>query len=182
MSKYLCVGLAKQITVEVKDEKMAKKVELDFFEKVERSLYNVQYETEKNKNVLYIIFNLKDDMIAKYAMDLFIEQHEKYIKSYYSNDAIEYYKNIKNKDKKEILNLINTENNPYIYNFRLGWFGFDASYLFKESVYAYITEFLTFHCSEKTYMEVYSTFFRYMRNVLVNSTDNPLKTALAVSL
>lgn len=182
MSKYLCVGLAKQIIVEVEDEKMAKEVELDFFEKVEKNLYNIEYETSEKRNALYIIFSLKDDLIVNYAIDLMIEQHEKYIKSEYSKEAIEYFKNIKNKEKKEILDLINTENSPYMYNFKLGWFGFDASYLFKENVDAYITEFLEFHCSEKTFMEDYITFLRYMRNVLVNSTDNPLRTALAVSL
>lgn len=182
MSKYLCVGLAREIVVAVRDEEMAKEVELDFFKKVDRDLYNVQYEPIDEEKISYLFFNLKDEMMAKYAMDLMIEQHEKYIKSRYSEKAIEYFKNIKSKDEKEIINLINTENNPNIYTFRLGWLGFDISYLFEKRVGAYITEFTTFHCLEKTFMEEYSDFFRYMRNLLVNSTDNPLRTALAVSL
>ncbi len=181
MSKYLCVGLAKKIAVAVIDKEMAKEVELYFFKKVDRNLYNVEYVPTEKKTA-FIFFKLKDEMLAKYAMDLMIEQHEKYIKSKYSEEAIEYFKNIKNKDEKEIINLINTENNPYMYTFRLGWFGFDISYLFEKSVDAYITEFTTFHCSEKTFMEVYNDFFRYMRNLLINSTDNPLRTALAISL
>ena len=182
MSKYLCVGLAKEIVVAVSDKEMAKEVELDFFKKVDRNLYNVKYKITEGDRDSYVIFNLKDEMMAKYAMDLMIEQHEKYINSEYSEEAIEYFKNIKNKDEKEIINLINTENNQNMYTFRLGWFGFDISYLFEKSVYAYITEFTTFHCLEKTFMEEYSDFFRYIRNLLINSTDNPLRTALAVSL
>jgi hypothetical protein len=182
MSKYLCVGLAKQIVVKVRDEKIAKEVELDFFNQFDKSIYNVEYETNKNGQDLYIVFNLKDDMIVKYAMDLMIEQHEKYIKASYSSEAIEYYKDIKKKDKKEIIELINTEYSLYMYNFKIGWFGFDVRYLFTKDVDAYITEFLTFHCSEKTFMEEYNIFFKYMRNVLINSTDNPLRTAIVVSL
>ncbi len=182
MSKYLCVGLAKEIEVQVRDEKMAKKIEEDFFSKVDKEIYEVKYEITKNDSSSYIVFNLKDELLAKYAMDLMIEQHEKYIKSRYSADAIEYYKGIKEKSEKEILELINTENNEYINTFRLGWLGFDISFLFESRVDAYITEFTTFHCSFKTFMEEYYTYFKYVRNLLINSTENPLRTALAVSL
>lgn len=182
MSKYLCVGIAKEIMVEVKNEEMAKRVEEDFYEKVEKNLFEAELITSERTNKLYLIFKLNDDILAEHAMDLMIEQNQKYIKSKYSNEAIEYYKNIKCKSKEEILELIDTENNPYLFNIALGWYGFDIGYLFKEDVSAYITEFVTFHCSEKTFMEEYYIFFNYMRNLLINSTDNPLRTALAVSL
>ena len=182
MSKYLCVGLAKEIVVQVRDEKMAKKIEGEFFNKVDKEIYEVKYEITENNGKSYIFFNLKEELLAKYAMDLMIEQHEKYIKSKYSAEAIEYYKNIKEKSEKEILELIDTENNEYMHTFRLGWFGFDISFLFETRVDAYITEFTTFHCSFKTFMEEYYTYFKYMRNLLINSTDNPLRTALVVSL
>lgn len=182
MGKYLCVGLAKEITVAVWNEKMAKEVEFDFFEKFDHNIYDAKYETTEDESRSYVIFKLKEDLLAEYAMDLMIEQHEKYIKSVFSAEAIEYYRNIKSKSKKEIINLINTENKQELYTFRMGWFGFDISYLFDMSVNAYITEFTTFHCSQKTYMEEYSDFFRYMRNILINSTDSPLRTALVVSL
>lgn len=182
MSKYLCVGLAKEIVVAVRNEEMAKEVETDFFKTVDKNLYNVKYNSNEDELTSYVMFSLKDDMLAEYAMDLMIEQHQKYIKSMYSAKAIEYYKKIKSKDKKEIIRLINTENSADLFTFNLGWFGFTAGCFFEKPVKAYITEFTTFHCSEKTYMEEYNDFFRYMRNVLVNSTDNPLRTALAVSL
>ena len=182
MSKYLCVGLAKEIVVQVRDEKMAKEIEAEFFNKVDKEIYEVKYEIPENDSRAYVVFNLKEDLMAKYAMDLMIEQHEKYIKSEDSAEAIEYYKHIKEKSEKEILELINTENNEHMYTFRLGWFGFDISFLFETSVDAYITEFTTFHCSFKTFMEEYYTYFKYMRNLLINSTENPLRTALAVSL
>lgn len=182
MSKYLCVGIAKEIMVEVRDEKMSKIVEADFNKKVDENLYDTELLFSERTKKLYIIFKLKDDMLAKHAMDLMIEQNQKYLKSRYSRDAIEYYQNIKNKSQEEILELINTENNPYLYNFDLGWYGFDIGYLFDIEVNAYITEFVTFHCSEKTFMEEYYDFFNYIRNLLINSTENPLRTALAVSL
>lgn len=182
MSKYLCVGIAREIIVETNDEDMAKRVVEDFFEKVDRNLYDVELARSEKSQIIDVYFELKDDMLAKHAMDLMIEQNQKYIKSKESDKAIEYYKNIKSKSKEEILELINTENNPYLYKFTLGWYGFDIAYLFKERVSAYITEFVTFHTSEKTFMEEYYTFFNYMRSLLINSTDNPLRTALAVSL
>lgn len=182
MSKYLCVGLAKEIMVSIKDEDMAKRIEEDFFSKVEKNLYNVEITSFKNSSSQYLVFKLKDDMLFKYAMDLMIEQHQKYLKSRHSKEAIKYYQNLKSKNKEEFIELINNENNRYLYNFDLGWYGFDFSYIFEERVSAYITEFLEFHCSEKTYMEEYYTFFNYIRNLLLNSTENPLKTALAISL
>lgn len=182
MSKYLCVGLAKEIVVVVRDEKMAKEVELDFFKKFDKDIYDVKYDAKEDESRSYVIFNLKEVLMAKYAMDLMIEQHEKYIKSKFSEKAIKYFKNIKSKSEKEVINLINTENESELYTFRIGWCEFDISFLFDMRVDAYITEFTTFHCSQKKYMEEYSEFFRYMRNILVNSTDNPLRTALAVSL
>ena len=182
MSKYLCVGLAKEIMVKAEDEDMAKKLEKDFFSKVDRNLYDVELTSFENYNYLYLVFRLKDDMLVKYAMDLMIEQNQKYIKSRDSKEAIKYYKKLKNKSNEEFIELINTENNRFLYNFRLGWYGFDISYIFENRVDAYITEFLEFHCSEKTFMEEYSTFFNYMRNLLINSTANPLRTAIAIAL
>lgn len=182
MSKYLSVGIAKEIIVEANDEDMVKRIVDDFFEKVDRNLYNVELDRSEEKQKIYIYFELKDDMLAEHAMDLMIEQNKKYIKSKQSDKAIEYYKKIKSKSKEEVLELINNENNSYLYKFTLGWYGFDIAYLFKERVDAYITEFVTFHTSEKSFMEEYYTFFNYMRNLLINSTDNPLRTALAVSL
>ena len=67
-------------------------------------------------------------------MDLMIEQHEKYIKLEHSAETIEQYKSIKEKSEKEIINLINTKNNNYMHTFRLGWFGFDISFLFETCV------------------------------------------------
>ena len=182
MSKYLCVGIAKEIIVETKDEDEAKRIIEDFFEKVDKNLYDVELARSEKTEEIDVYFELKDDMLAEHAMDLMIEQHKKFIKDSRSDEAIQYYQNIKSKSKEEILELINTENNPYLFNFKLGWWGFDIGYLFKEEVHAYIMEFVTFHCSEKTFMEEYYTFFNYMRNLLINSTDNPLRTALAISL
>ncbi len=182
MSVYLSVGIAKEIIVEVSNEEMANIIKDEFFEKVDKDLYDVDFLSTENSRMIDVRFELKDDMLAEHAMDLMIEQNQKYIKSKDSDKAIEYYKSIKRKSKEEVLKLINTENNPYLYKFSLGWYGFDIGYLFEESVHAYITEFVTFHTSEKTFMEDYYTFFNYMRNLLINSTDNPLRTALAVSL
>ena len=182
MSKYLCVGLAKEIVAVVRDEKMAKEVELDFFKKFDKDIYDVRYDAKADERRLYVFFNLKEDLMAKYAMDLMIEQHEKFIKSKFSEGAIKYYKDIKSKSKEEIIHLINTENKEELFTFRIGRYIFNISFLFDVRVKAYITEFTTFHCSQKTYMEEYSEFFKYMRNILLNSTDNPLRTALVVSL
>lgn len=182
MSKYLCVGISKEVVVEVRDKDMVKIIKKDFFNKIERNLYNVKSSSSKESDIIYITFKLKDDILAEYGMDLIIEQYQKYIKSSDSDEAIKYYKNIKSKSKEEILNLIDNENNPYLYTFTFGRYGFDIGYLFEERVDAYITEFVTFHCSEKTYMEEYYVFFNYIRNVLINSTENPLRTALAISL
>ncbi|MBR3002547.1 MAG: hypothetical protein IKF38_03155 [Clostridia bacterium] len=182
MSKYLCVGIAKKIIAEVDNKEMAEEIEEEFFEKVDKNLYDVEFSSTENSRKVDVIFKLKDDMLAEHAMDLMIEQNQKYIKYKYSDEAIKYYQNIKSKSKEEILNLIDTENNPYLYTFRLGWYGFDIGYIFKKHVHAYIMEFVTFHTSEKTFMEEYYEFFNYVRNLLINSTDNPLRTALAVSL
>ncbi len=34
----------------------------------------------------------------------------------------------------------------------------------------------------KTFMEEYGEFLKYVRNLLNNSSDNPLRTALAISI
>lgn len=79
MSKYLSVGIAKEIIVEANDEDMAKRIVDDFFEKVDRNLYNVELDRSEEKQKIYIYFELKDDMLAEHAMDLMIEQNKKYI-------------------------------------------------------------------------------------------------------
>ena len=68
MSKYLCVGLARKMVVAVIDKEMAKEVELYIFKKVDRNLYNVGYVPTEEKTA-FITFKLKDEMLAKYAMD-----------------------------------------------------------------------------------------------------------------
>ena len=155
------------------------KIEKDFFRTVDRNLYDVAVDEEEE----HVYFDLKNDMLAKYGIDLMKEQYEKYINPKNLDEVIQYYKNINSKKENERLEIINTENCPYLYKFELGWYGgFNAVSFFNLKVNASITEFVSYHSSYKNFMEEQGEFLKYTRNLLLNSTDNPLKTALTIAI
>ena len=181
MSKYLCFGIAKEVVAKMEDgwhQYSEEEIKKDFFKTVDKSLYDVSVNKEENM----ICFRLKDEMLAKYGIDLIKEQYEKYIKPENLEEALNYYNQINEKGQDEKIKLINEENCEWLYTFRLGWYGLDAKAFFDLEIDAYITELVSYHTSEKTYMEVYCEFLKYTRNLLINSTENPLKTALAVAI
>lgn len=180
MSKYLDFGIAREITASMRREYhtyTSKEIIDDFFKTVDRKLYDVSIIEEK-----YIIFNLKDEKLLKYGIDLIKEQYEKYIRTNNIEEILEGLNNLNNKTDEEKLRIINNESSYYLQDIRMGWYGFDANAFFDLPIEAYITDFLTYHDSNKTFMEEYNEFLKYVRNLLIKSTDNPLKTALAVSI
>lgn len=181
MGKYLDFGIAREIVASMESgyhTYTAKEIIDDFFKTVDRKLYDVLIIEDKK----CVKFNLKDEMLLRYGIDLIKEQYEKYIKTKNNEEIIEKLEDLNTKTNEEKLDIINNKSFHYLQDMKLGWYSFDARAFFDLPIDAYITDFLSYHDSNKTFMEVYSEFLRYVRNLLIESTDNPLKTALAISI
>ena len=177
MSSYLCYGIAKEVVAEKNSrwkDYTDEEIIQDFFRTVDRNIYDVSSDEK------YVYFNLKDELLAKYGIDLIKEQYEKYIEIKEKKEIIQKLEDINLKDNKEKLKIINEAHEEYLDNFQD--IGLDAYSFFELRLVADITEMIVYHCSWKSYLEVYDEFLKYNRNLLMNSTDNPLKTALTVAI
>ncbi len=179
MSKYLDFGIAREVVASIEGRDYTyKEVIEDFFKTVDKNLYDIEtIEDEK-----CVRFNLKDEMLLKYGINLIKEQYEKYIKPDDIGEITKVLDELNSKTTSEKMETLNDKSLYFLQDIKLGWQGFDAQAFFELPIEAYITDFLVYHDSSTTFMEEYSEFLKYTRNLLLNSTDNPLKTALTISI
>ena len=176
MGRFLECGIAKTIKVEKdrysKEEilnKLAKSVDLDIYEAIE--------EREK-----YFELELKKDIMEKYAVK-FIEEQLK-IAGQDINEICGDKISLKDLENQKYDELMEIADEKECYNFQL----LDCLFGFSNDI-SYITEDL-FICADiiaflgdgKIIMECYNDVFGYFRNQVIKNSNNPIKTAMVVTI
>lgn len=180
MGRYLDCGIATKITI-LKDGgylrgKYSKEEILkEIGKEVDLNIYNVE-ESEKE-----IYLNIKETILENNIVEFITEQlkvledKNKYIK-----EALEKLQEIKGLTYSEIMKIAN-EKSIYVLQFLEGCIlANDISYITKNFIiYADIISYVG---NGKILMEQYYSLFYYIRNLIVKSSKNPIRTAAVITI
>jgi len=176
MGTYLSCGIAK--TIKVKKENFSKKEIIEKLSKaIDINIYDLSEDTDE-----CLKFELKKDIVEKYAVKFAEEQLK--IAEQDINKTDEDSMSLKSLENKKYDELMEILESNQCYNFQLiegfRFFENDISYITKGLlVFADIIKFLD---DGKAIMECYSDVFRYFRNQGIENSNNPIKTAMVVTI
>ena len=178
MGQYLACGIATQIRVERNWgsdkiekilEKMRKKINLD--------IYDIYIDDD------IICMNIKKDLFEKYVVS-FIEGQLEIIKDSltydYEIEGLKDLKKLKGKSYDELIEISNEKNCFFFQMLKGNRFCNNVGYL-ASSATAY-ADVITYISDGKIYMECYYQMFDYIRNLIMNSSSNPIKSAVVVTI
>jgi len=173
MGCYLACGIATEISVSKKRMTggFATKEEIvnNLIGKLKPSVYNIE-ETEN-----YVNFIIKKDVFEKNIISFIKEQLEKAAYSY-MEEATENVKNLEGKNFDELMKIADQRS---MVEFQL--LGGDVSYL-SDGEYRCDANIIHYISDGKISMECYYDIFRYLRETIVESSNNPLKDAAVITI
>lgn len=175
MGTYLCCGIAKRITVE-KERKTKEEILERLKESIDLDIYEEPIENER-----FLMLEIKKEILENYAID-FIEEQLKIGKQNTTDDRYNRMEiwDLKGKKYEE---LIDIAKNHECIQFELiegCIFANDISYIAKGlRIYA---DVIIYSSDGKIIMECYNEIFRYFRNLIIKSSNSPIKTAVVVSI
>ncbi len=175
MGTYLSCGIAKTINVKKKGyakevilEKLGKSVNLDIYDEPE--------ETED-----YLIFELKKDIMEKYAVEFVKEQLNIAKENSVEPEKIKHdIKDLENKKYDELMEMAEIKRYRNFQYIEGNVFSNDVSYI--SDGLDIIADIIVYALEGKVIMECYNSIFRYFRNLILKNSTNPIKTAAVVSL
>lgn len=175
MGRFLCFGIAK--TIVVKKERETKE---EILRKLERTI-DLNIYKEPLENEICIFLELKNEYIEKYAIEFIKEQLEIFAeKTREKEECKNFIENLKNKNYDELIEL--AKEKKYI-EFQLtegSIYSNDISYIADDlTIFADIIAYLF---DGKILMESYNDTFRYIRNLIIRNSDNPIKTSAVISI
>ena len=175
MGTFLCCGIAK--TIIVKKESNTKE---DILQKmrnaIDLNIYNEPLENEK-----YLLLEMKREYLEKYVIEFIEEQLEIAVQdTNEKEDHKSIIENLRNKNYDELMQI--AEEKQY-QNFQLvegNIYSNDISYIAnKLTIFA---DIIVYMIDGKILMECYTDMFRYLRNLILKNSNNPIKTSAVISI
>ncbi|MBR1883833.1 MAG: hypothetical protein IJ809_02650 [Clostridia bacterium] len=179
MGQYLRIGIATKIRVSKErrfDEDLTyEQIVDDLKETINIDNYNI-INTKNN-----VIFELKNTLIEKHAMDLILEQLEIYeTKANFERKKKELQRF--NKDLLKKLNEVGYSTKIDCFFLDNGGFYInDVSYISKCGATCY-ADMIVFICEGKILMECYFDVFRYLRQKIIESTESHIKDSIMITI
>lgn len=173
MGTFLGCGIAK--TIIVKKERYTREEILEKIKKtIDLNIYNNPLENEK-----YLLLEMKREFIEKYAIKFIEEQLEIAVENT-SEEHKSLIKELKDKKYDELMQI--AEEKQY-QNFQLikgNIYSNDISYIAnKLTIFA---DIIVYMIDGKILMECYADMFRYLRNLILKNSNNPIKTSAVISI
>ena len=173
MGTFLCCGIAK--TIIVKKERYTREEILEKIKKtIDLNIYNNPLENEK-----YLRLEMKREFMEKYAIKFIEEQLEIALENTSEEDK-SLIKELKDKKYDELMEF--AEEKQY-QNFQLiegNIYSNDISYIAnKLTIFA---DIIVYMIDGKILMECYADMFRYLRNLILKNSNNPIKTSAVISI
>lgn len=175
MGRFLSCGIAKTIIVK-KDNYTKEEILGKLKKSIDLNIYMKPWENER-----YLFLEMKREFIENYAIKFVEEQ----LKTAEKNDnQKEDYKNlIKQLKDKKYDDLVQIAEHKQYENFQLiegSEYSNDISYITNGlTVFADIISYID---DGKILMECYYDMFRYLRNLIIKSSINPIKTSAVISI
>ena len=173
MGTFLLCGIAK--TIIVKKERYTREEILEKIKKtIDLNIYNNPLENEK-----YLLLEMKREFMEKYAIKFIEEQLEIALENTSEEDK-SLIKELKDKKYDELMEF--AEEKQY-QNFQLiegNIYSNDISYIAnKLTIFA---DIIVYMIDGKILMECYADMFRYLRNLILKNSNNPIKTSAVISI
>lgn len=174
MGQYLECGIAQRIIVESRYNEDNKTILERIGKNIDLSIYNVIEEDD------CIELEMKKEIFEKYAVDFIIEQ-SKYFGEYgrFDLDSLLKIKGLKYDE------LIDIANEKSVYNFQFldgNYINMDISYLDPKSDCRIYGDFISFIGDGKAFFECYNRIFTYLRNCIINSSNNPIRSSAIITI
>lgn len=190
MSKYMTLGIAKEVVVRLCAETYVLKhrdVWKEFFSDKNNDFYTAKIP----QNGQFIVFTLKDEILEKYGMKLIKEYYKEFL-----NGGTNEIKKLQELSKLGEEERRKAQNEMYKY-YRVGINEITAETLFERKMKVSITEFISFHTFEnidekqrafhKIRLIVEKDGYineidreKYYKKILERSSENPLSKALVL--
>lgn len=179
MGRYLACCIATTITVEkVKDRFSNPSTKNEIInmlsEKINLGIYNIK-EDEEN-----VYFELKEDVFEKNATSFIKEQLKKIDLKHIKEDYEEICK-LEGKKYNELMKVAKKKSIESFQYLNGSIFCNDASYLTNGEYNCY-ADVIIYLIEGKVIFESYYTMFKYFRKLILESTDNPIKDAVVVTI
>lgn len=173
MGTFLCCGIAK--TIIVKKERYTREEILEKIKKtIDLNIYNNPLENEK-----YLLLEMKREFMEKYAIKFIEEQLEIALENTSEEDK-SLIKELKDKKYDELMEF--AEEKQY-QNFQLiegNIYSNDISYIANKLII--FADIIVYMIDGKILMECYADMFRYLRNLILKNSNNPIKTSAVISI
>ena len=174
MGQYLECGIAQRIIIENRYKEDNKTILERIGKNIDLNLYNI------NKGPQYIELKMKKEIFEKYAIDFIIEQ-TKFFRKYETTElddllnlkGLKYDKLIDIAKEKDLINFQFLDGN---------YINMDISYLDEESNCRIYGDFISFIGDGKVFLECYNSIFTYLRNCIINSSNNPIRTSVIITI
>lgn len=174
MGTYLSCGIATRLTV---DKNNYRKEEI--LEELKGTIDLNIYKIREDENKMYL--DIKEEVFEKYAID-FIEEQLEFMKDNdeYIIESLNKIQKIKSKKYDELVEIAK-EKSIENFQFEQGfWICNDVSYLSKKvSIYADVVLYIF---DGRAIMESYAGIFRYLRKTIIESSTNPIRTAVVITI
>lgn len=174
MSTRLTCGIATKITV-IKDGDSRKNILKDLERQFDLDIYNI---TEDERNV---ILNIKEKIFEDNAVAFVKEQLEIFTNYSLSwNKRLSELDKLENKSYDELIEI--AKNSECVcFQFMEGCFvNNNVNYLI-EGHTAYV-DVVGYISAGKVFMECWNDIFYYLRNAIIKSSNNPIKTATVITI
>lgn len=175
MEQYLQCGIAQKIEIESVYKEDNKTVLERIGENIDLSLYNI------NKGPQYIKLEMKKEIFEKYAVDFIKEQLE----LFWKYDKRHFEKNLQRLRNLKYEELIDIAKEKDINNFQF----LESKGVWNNISYLDTERFCTIYCDSISYMGLskvnmnnYNSIFTYLRNCIIKSSDNPIKTSAVITM
>lgn len=171
MGSYMQFGIARRM--KIRKEKNWKEVVERVQQNVGKDLYKSRMKGKE------IILTLKEEVIEQYLADFIEEQAEKCTMHIRAN-LLREASGLKGRNFDEMIEIIDNGGYQYV-QFSNYWA--DVSYLDPErEAEIDVEERILYLIEGKVYMEHYDELFTYMRNAIIASSQNPIRTALVLTM
>lgn len=175
MGTYLACGIAKTIAIE-KDNYTKEEILKKLKGTIDLNIYMKPIEDER-----YLFLEMKKEFMEKYAVRFIEEQLKIATKNSKQDGAYkEFVEQLKDKKYDDLMEIAENSKYPEFQLIEGSVFSNDISYIADRlKIFA---DMIIYISDGKVFMECYYDMFRYLRNLIIKNSTNPIKTSVMVSI
>lgn len=178
MGRFLSCGIAETIYIEnLNQEDKDSDVLARIGQNIDLNLYD-RIDKRGNK---YIVLKIKKDMFEKYIVD-FIEEQSKFLDLDTEIDIKEAMQEIKGKSFDELLQIAQSYKIQHFYYLEGNIVCNAIDYLDSKFGCIIFCDIIDFYSTGKIITEKCNNIFSYLRKNIIESSENPIKTALVITV